>query len=92
MTPEDVERLVKKIEERGASVTISDPRVTKARDWVLNSIGALAVVVLGWAANSIDTLNKTMVEVVIQNRNTAEILKDHNERLRDLERAEHERR
>jgi hypothetical protein len=42
----------------GASVVVSDPRVTNFQNWLIGVVGAGIIVTLGWMANSIDNLNR----------------------------------
>lgn len=70
MTPEDMDKLIERLSamaSRGASINVSDPRVTSIQTWLLSSIG-LALIGLGsWGIKSINELNQTMTRVVTQN-------------------------
>lgn len=60
IAPEEVEKLVKALEARGGSVTIQDPRVSQVQTWLIGLVGTGAVIAMGWMANSIDNLNRTV--------------------------------
>lgn len=56
----DIERIAMAMEERGASITVQDPRVSSVQNWLIGLVGTGALVVMGWMANSIDNLNRNM--------------------------------
>lgn len=60
MTEAEIERIVAAIGKRGANVNIQDPRVSQVQTWLIGLVGAGAIVAMGWMANSIDSLNRTM--------------------------------
>jgi hypothetical protein len=42
----------------GASITVQDPRVNKVQTWLIGLVGTGIIIVLGWLANSVDSLNR----------------------------------
>jgi hypothetical protein len=70
----------------GASVTIHDPRVTGALDWVKTICGAIALAAILWIATSISGLKESVASIVTQNQNFQQTLQDHSERIKQLER------
>lgn len=67
LTAEEMEKLLEKLVNRGASITMVDPRVTSVQNWVLGTIGLTLIGVGGWGVKSINDLNQTMTIVVTQN-------------------------
>lgn len=70
----------------GASVSIHDPRVSGALDWVKTVCGAIALAAILWIATSISGLKESVASIVTQNQSFRDMLNDHNERLKQLER------
>jgi hypothetical protein len=70
----------------GASVSIHDPRVTGALDWVKTVCGAIALAAILWIATSISGLKESVASIVTQNQSFRDMLNDHNERIKELER------
>lgn len=62
-----MEKLLERLANRGAQITMVDPRVTSAQTWILATIGMVVVAVGGWGVKSINDLNQTMTVVVTQN-------------------------
>lgn len=67
ITPEELEKLVERMSRNGASITLTDPRVTSVQTWFLTTIGLTLVGLGGWGIKSINELNQTMTRVVTQN-------------------------
>lgn len=67
LTPEEMDRLMERLANSGAQISMVDPRVTSAQTWILATIGASFVGLAGWGIKSINDLNQTMVKVVTQN-------------------------
>jgi hypothetical protein len=67
MSQDDIERIIKAMESRGASITVADPRVSSMQNAVLAGVGSCLVAVMGWGVLSINRLNTTMERVVVQN-------------------------
>lgn len=67
LSPEEMDRLLERLANTGARITMLDPRVTSAQTWVLASIGTVIVGMGGWGIKSINDLNQTMTRVVTQN-------------------------
>jgi hypothetical protein len=70
----------------GGSVRMYDPRVSRARDWILGVIGSLLVIVLGFCGKNLWDLNLTMRDVLKDGQTTVATLTDHELRLRQVER------
>lgn len=64
LTPEEMDRLLERLADRGAKITMLDPRVTSAQTWILITIGAVGVSVAGWGIKSINDLNQTMATMI----------------------------
>ena len=86
LSPEDVDRLVKVLEQRGGSVTIQDPRVSQVQTWMWGVIGICVIGLGGWLINSVNALNQTMQRVVVTNEYVVKIVDAHDRRIADLER------
>lgn len=67
LTPEEMDKLLDRLANTGAKLTMTDPRVDRVHNWLLATIGAVIIVVGGWTIQSINTLNQTMVKVIEQN-------------------------
>jgi hypothetical protein len=68
LSPEEMDKLLERLANTGAKLTMTDPRVSAMHNWLLASIGGVLILVGGWTITSINTLNQTMVKVVEQNR------------------------
>jgi hypothetical protein len=60
---EDIELIVAKISGGGASVTVTDPRVSQIQNWLIGLVGLGIIASLGWLANSVDSLNRNFAAV-----------------------------
>jgi len=67
LSQEEMDKLLERLADRGASITMLDPRVTSTQTWILVTIGAVGISVAGWGIKSINDLNQTMIRVVTQN-------------------------
>lgn len=70
----------------GASVVIQDPRVSQALRWFWGVLGVGIISVVGLAAKNLYQLNLTVSRMVDAGTITATTLKDHEDRIRTLER------
>ena len=68
LTPEEMDKLLERLANTGAKLTMTDPRVSAIQNWLLASIGGVIIIVGGWTITSINELNKNMVQVIEQNR------------------------
>jgi hypothetical protein len=68
LTQEEMDKLLERLANSGAKLTMTDPRVSAIHNWLLASIGGVLIIVGGWTITSINNLNQTMVKVVEQNR------------------------
>jgi hypothetical protein len=69
LTPEEMEKLLERIANSGAKLTMTDPRVSAVHNWLLATIGGIIIIIGGWTITSINDLNNTMVQVIEQNKN-----------------------
>jgi hypothetical protein len=67
LTPEEMDRLLERLADRGAKITMVDPRVTSVQTWILATIGMSVIGLAGWGIQSINNLNTTMTRVLTQN-------------------------
>lgn len=67
LSQEEMDRLLEKLANHGARITMVDPRVTSVQTWILSTIGVAIVGLAGWGIKSINDLNRTMTIVVTQN-------------------------
>ena len=68
LSQEEMDKLLERIANTGAKLTMTDPRVSAMHNWLLASIGGVLILVGGWTITSINALNQTMVKVVEQNK------------------------
>lgn len=73
--------------DTGASINTSDPRVTKVLNWARTALAAAFVTCIGMAAKNLYDVNVSLVRMIDANVATVMTLKDHEERLRQLERG-----
>lgn len=83
MSQEDVNKLVKAIEERGGSITLHDPRVSQAQTWILTTFGAGILAIGAYLVNSVNELNRTMERVVVSNEYMTKIIDTHDRAVED---------
>lgn len=62
-----MDKLLERLANSGARITMVDPRVTSVQNWILGTIGAVVIGVGAWGVKSINDLNQTMTIVVTQN-------------------------
>lgn len=62
-----MEKLIERLANHGAQITMADPRVTSIQTWLLATIGVSIVGGIGWGVKSINDLNQTVTRVVTQN-------------------------
>ena len=67
LTQEEMDRLLERLANHGARITMVDPRVTSVQTWILSTIGVSIVGLAAWGIKSINDLNQTMTRVVTQN-------------------------
>ena len=89
-----MEKLIERLSDRGARITMADPRVTSAQTWLLVAVGTAFIGCGGWLIKSVNDLNATMGKVVTQNEYTTQALRNmdsridrQDERLRVVERT-----
>jgi hypothetical protein len=94
MTPEEAEKIMREAHERGASVMVSDPRVTLVTNWLLGVI-ALGLLSGFWSMftsiNALKEQNATLIaEIRFQqqvNQSQDTRLSIYDDRLRAVERV-----
>lgn len=79
LTPEEMDKLLERLANTGAKLTMTDPRVSAIHNWLLATIGGVLILVGGWMVTSINALNQTMVKVVEQMK-TSERINDAQDR------------
>jgi hypothetical protein len=94
MTPEEIEKILRAVADRGASIQVTDPGLTAAKNWILSAIGIAVIggyVSLISAVNSLKEQNATLIaEIKFQQQvNTSQDtrLSIYDDRLRAVERA-----
>lgn len=94
LSQEDVDKVLQGLAERGARITMADPRVTNTQTWLLGIMGVTLIGVGGWGISCINKLNESMAVVIQQNtygQRTDDVqdnrLTNHDDRLRFLEKA-----
>jgi hypothetical protein len=70
MTQEELDRIIKMVESRGASITLSDPRLSQIIAWSAICLGTLFTGALTWGVKSINDLN-TNVAILIEQQKTS---------------------
>lgn len=68
LTPEEMDKLLERLANTGAKLTMTDPRVSAIHNWLLASIGGVVILVGIWMVSSINELNASMVKLIEQNR------------------------
>jgi hypothetical protein len=66
LTPEEMDKLLERLADRGAKITMLDPRVTSTQTWIMVTIGAVGISVAGWGIKSINDLNQTMATMIVR--------------------------
>lgn len=79
LSPEEMDKLLERLANTGAKLTMTDPRVSAIHNWLLATIGGVLILVAGWMVTSINALNQTMVKVVEQMK-TSERVNDAQDR------------
>jgi hypothetical protein len=67
LTDEEMQKLLSQLADRGARITMTDPRVSATTNWLLASIGGIFLLVGGWLITSVNTLNEKLATVIQQN-------------------------
>lgn len=67
LTQEEMDKLLERLANHGARITMVDPRVTSVQNWMLGTIGVAMLGLAGWGIQSINALNNTMTRVLTQN-------------------------
>lgn len=67
LSQEEMEKLIERLANHGAQITMADPRVTSIQTWLMATIGVALVGGIGWGVKSINDLNQTVTRVVTQN-------------------------
>lgn len=64
LSQEEMDKLMERLANSGARITMQDPRVTSAQTWILVSIGTAGIAVAGWGIKSISDLNQNMATML----------------------------
>ena len=67
LSPEEMEKLIERLANHGARISMTDPRVTSVQNWIFAAIGGVLLLLGGWVGQSISELNKNMAAVLAQN-------------------------
>jgi hypothetical protein len=66
LTPEEMEKLLERLANHGARITMADPRVTSFQTWILVTMGGVGIAVGGWGIKSINDLNQNMAAMLVR--------------------------
>lgn len=66
LSPEEMDRLLERLANSGARITMADPRVTSVQTWIMVTIGAVGISVAGWGVKSINDLNQNMAAMLVR--------------------------
>lgn len=66
LTPEEMDRLLERLANQGARITMVDPRVTSVQTWILTTIGVSIVGLAAWGIKSINDLNQNMTAMLVR--------------------------
>lgn len=66
LSQEEMERLIERLANNGARISMTDPRVTSAQTWIMVTIGAVGISVAGWGVKSINDLNQNMAAMLVR--------------------------
>lgn len=86
ITEEQLQRIIAAMQRHGASVNVSDPRVSAVQAWILGLVGTGLVAAAAWGAKSISDLSTTMTIAIARQDRQERTQEDHESRIRDLER------
>lgn len=67
LSEDEMNKLMERLANHGARITMADPRVTSVQNWIFAGIGATLLLLGGWVGTSITELNKNMIKVIEQN-------------------------
>lgn len=82
ITEEQLARLIAAIQRSGASVNVTDSRLTSLQNWILAAVGAGLISAGIWVGDKISDLSLSVA--LLQTEQAA--VSDHEQRLRALER------
>lgn len=80
LSPEEMDRLMERLANSGARITMQDPRITSFQTWILVTIGTIAIGVGGWGIKSINDLNQNMATMLVRydyDRERADRIEQH---------------
>lgn len=93
LTAEEIEKIVERLGNRGARITMQDPRVSATQNWLLAGIGIAVMTIGTWLITSVNELNKGLAIVIQQNAYSERVnaaqdnrLDNYDQRLRTVER------
>lgn len=92
LTEEQLQRLIQAVQQMrgGASVNVQDPRLSAVRNWVLGVVGTGSISVMTWLCVTVNELRITIASTAASSASqaavTADMLRDHEQRLRVVER------
>jgi hypothetical protein len=86
ITEEQLQRIIAALQRSGASVSVSDPRVSQVQTWILGLVGLGIIAAGGWVAQSLSSLSTTVATAVTRQDQQGRTIEDHEQRLRSVER------
>lgn len=66
LSPEEMEKLMERLSNSGARISMQDPRVTSWQTWIMVTMGTVSIAVAGWGVKSINDLNQNMAAMLIR--------------------------
>jgi hypothetical protein len=66
LTPEEMEKLIERLANHGARISMTDPRVTSVQTWIMVTMGGIGIAVGGWGVKSINDLNQNMAAMLVR--------------------------
>lgn len=77
LSKDDVDKIIRVLEDRGGNITLTDPRVSRATSWIIAASAMVGLGFIGWLATSVNELSLGLRE------NTSE-LRAYNKRFDDF--------
>lgn len=78
--------MIAAMQRSGASVNVSDPRVTAVQTWIIAAVGAGLIGAAGWVGSAITDLKLAVQVGTAQLQASQRAIEDHEQRLRNVER------
>jgi hypothetical protein len=98
LSPEEMDKLLERLANRGARLELQDPRVTAGMIWIVAAVGGIFITLCGIGITKLNTLNENVVRLIEQNAQEARTndaqdarLSIYDNRLREVEREQYRR-